>query len=71
MLVPVYRELGLDWSPSTAGAADDFVPGVTVDDVLTAVVEAFSERFDLVAKPMPEAIVRSGLELAPAHISPG
>jgi lipoate-protein ligase A len=71
VLDPVYRELGLDWLPSTAGAIDDFVPDVTVDDVLTAVVEAFSERFDLVAKPMPEAIVRSGLELAPAHISPG
>jgi lipoate-protein ligase A len=70
VLEPVYHELGLDWSPSTAGAVDDFVPGVTVDDVLMAVVQAFSERFDLVTVPMPEPIVRSGLALAPSHISP-
>jgi lipoate-protein ligase A len=71
VLEPVYRELDLDWLPSTAGAIDDFVQDVTVDDVRTAVVDAFSERFELVATPMPEAIVKSGLDLAPSHISPG
>jgi lipoate-protein ligase A len=71
VLVPVYRELGLEWLPSTAGAIDDLVQGVTVDDVRTAVVDAFSERFELVPSRMPDDIVRSGLELAPSHISPG
>ncbi len=71
VLEPVYRALGLDWLPSTAGAVDDFVSGIAVDDVRAAVVEAFSERFALVEAPMPEGIVQSGLELAPSHISPG
>ncbi len=71
VLEPVYRALDLDWLPSTAGALDEFVANVTVDDVRAAVVEAFSDRFDLVETQMPEGIVRSGLELAPTHISPG
>lgn len=71
VLEPVYRALGLDWLPSTAGAVDDFVSDVTVDDVRTAVIDAFSERFELVETSMPAGIVRSGLELAASHISPG
>lgn len=31
VLVDVYRALGLDWDPATAGAATDAVPGITVD----------------------------------------
>lgn len=31
VLVDVYRALGLDWDPSTAGAAADAVPGITVE----------------------------------------
>lgn len=70
VLSPVYRELGLEWLPSTAGAIDDFAPGVTMDGVLQAVVEAFADRFELVPTGLPEQIVRSGLDLAPSHISP-
>ncbi len=68
-LGPVYRELGVDWIPSTAGAIDDFVPDVTVDSVRSAVVAAFSERFEVAPAPIPPGIVQLGLELAPAHIS--
>lgn len=70
VLQPVYRALGLDWVPSTAGAIDDFVPEVTVEAVRQAVIETFSERFELVRRPMPDDVVESGLELAPSHISP-
>jgi lipoate-protein ligase A len=70
VLEPVYRALGLDWLPSTAGAIDDFVQDVTVDAVQSALIQAFSERFELNRAPMPDEIVRAGLELAPSHISP-
>ncbi|AJT41096.1 lipoate--protein ligase [Psychromicrobium lacuslunae] len=40
-LVDVYRELGLDWSPKTAGAAEDLQPGLTVEAVKMAVLEAY------------------------------
>lgn len=36
ILVPVYEALGLDWDPATAGAVSDEVPGVSWEDVATA-----------------------------------
>ncbi|WP_394938068.1 biotin/lipoate A/B protein ligase family protein [Psychromicrobium sp. YIM B11713] len=41
-LIDVYRELGLEWDPSTAGAAEDLQPGLTVEAVETAVLEAYA-----------------------------
>lgn len=41
VLTDTYAALGLDWDPSTAGAVDDLVPEVTVDDVEGAVREAY------------------------------
>jgi len=70
VLEPVYGELGLDWTPSTAGAIDDFVSRVSVDSVRRAVIDAFSSRFEVAPASMPQAIVQAGLELAPSHISP-
>lgn len=40
-LIDVYRELGLDWLPETAGAAEDLQPGLTVETVKKAVLEAY------------------------------
>ena len=71
VLEPVYRALDLEWLPSTAGAIDDFLPDIKVDDVRQAVIDAFSERFQLVETVMPGTIVQSGLNLAPLHVSPG
>ncbi|HET8880082.1 MAG TPA: lipoate--protein ligase family protein [Arthrobacter sp.] len=36
-----YAALGLAWDPATAGAADDLVPGLTVDAVEAAVLGAY------------------------------
>lgn len=36
VLVPVYAAMGVDWDPTTAGAVEDELPGVTRDDVLAA-----------------------------------
>ena len=44
----VYAALELDWDPATAGAIEDDVPGVTVDDVERAVLDAYGRRFELV-----------------------
>src|SRR5689334_12187558 len=47
-LAAVYDPLELDWDPWTAGAIEDDVPGVSVDDVERAVVDAYAARFQLV-----------------------
>ncbi|MCW2998974.1 MAG: lipoate--protein ligase family protein [Solirubrobacterales bacterium] len=43
-LTAVYRELAIPWDPATAGAAEDVRPGVRVQDVETAIVDALRRR---------------------------
>jgi lipoate-protein ligase A len=47
-LAAAYEPLELDWDPATAGAIEDDVPGVTLDDVERAVLDAYGRRFELV-----------------------
>jgi len=44
VLEDVNAALGLEWDPVTAGAAEDDVPGLTVDDVQRAVLDAYAGR---------------------------
>jgi hypothetical protein len=44
VLADVYHALELKWDESTAGAVEDEVPGVTVDDVERAVLAAYGAR---------------------------
>ncbi|WP_336853714.1 lipoate--protein ligase family protein [Sinomonas albida] len=44
VLTDVYRALGLPFEPSTAGAADELVPGLTVDDVEAALLAMYRDR---------------------------
>ena len=48
VLVPVYEALELPFEPSTAGSVADEVPGIGYEEVETALIEAFAERYDLV-----------------------
>jgi octanoyl-[GcvH]:protein N-octanoyltransferase len=69
VLEDVYAALGLDWDPATAGAADDDVPGLGVDAVERAVLDAYAARE---GGPLPEsaldgATVARARELATAH----
>jgi lipoate-protein ligase A len=41
-LEDVNAALGLDWDPATAGAAEDEVPGLSVDEVERAVLDAYA-----------------------------
>ncbi len=52
VLTDVYAALGLPWQTSTAGSAEDLVPGVSVDVVLEAVLAAYRAVVHLEA---PEA----------------
>lgn len=47
VLSSVYSALALDWDPRTAGAAEDLVPGTTVDDVEAAVLRAYARTVEL------------------------
>lgn len=56
-LVPVYRAMGLEWDPATAGALTDVDPSVTVKAATEAMVAALEDRFDLVPAPLDPHIV--------------
>jgi octanoyl-[GcvH]:protein N-octanoyltransferase len=43
VLTDVYAALEIDWTAATAGAVDEEVPGVSVDDVERAVIASFGE----------------------------
>lgn len=51
VLTETYAALGLEWEPSTAGAADDLVPGLDVDAVEKALLETYAGHASLVAAP--------------------
>lgn len=49
VLTDVYDALGLPFDPSTAGAADDLVPGLTVDDVEQSLLAMYEAQGALAA----------------------
>lgn len=51
VLTDTYAALGLEWEPSTAGAADDLVPGLDVEAVEKALLATYAGHVDLVAAP--------------------
>jgi hypothetical protein len=45
VLSDVNAALGLEWDPATAGAAEDEVPGLSIEDVERAVLGAYAAAF--------------------------
>jgi octanoyl-[GcvH]:protein N-octanoyltransferase len=66
-LVDVYAALELDWDPATAGAIDDDVPGVTIDDVERAVLDAYAARFELVEAALDEQTLATAESFVERH----
>ena len=54
VLTDVYSALELDWRPETAGAANDLVPDVTVNDIAQALAEQYAEYVDLSEGSWPD-----------------
>jgi lipoate-protein ligase A len=68
VLIPVYRALGLDWDPRTAGSLADRSPGITVDLVMESIRDQFMRRFPLVERGLPPEILASAGELVDDHL---
>ncbi|WP_022873669.1 lipoate--protein ligase family protein [Nesterenkonia alba] len=47
VLTEAYSAMGLEWDPLSAGAADDLIPGVSVDDVEHAILQTYSRYWEL------------------------
>lgn len=67
VLVPVYEALGLEWNPATAGALDDVIPGVGLDEVRDAILTEVSEFATLEPGVLPTEVVEMGRRLSSTH----
>ncbi|MGE3858268.1 MAG: biotin/lipoate A/B protein ligase family protein [Dehalococcoidia bacterium] len=56
-LEPVYRALDLEWAPATAGSVRAEAPGVTWDDVASALLAAFARRYEVRETSLDPAVV--------------
>jgi octanoyl-[GcvH]:protein N-octanoyltransferase len=65
VLTDVYSALELDFDPATAAAVEDVAPGITVDDVERAVVEAFAPSGLL---PLTDELRAAAEACAPRHV---
>lgn len=68
VLIPVYRALGLDWDPRTAGALADRSPGITPDLVAETIESGFAQRFDLVVGSLPDSLLADANQMLPEHL---
>ncbi|MDN5813752.1 MAG: lipoate--protein ligase family protein [Arthrobacter sp.] len=53
VLESVYADMGLDFDPTTAGAAEDLVPGTTVEAVEQALLQAYARHTTVVDPQQP------------------
>jgi len=56
VLTSVYAALGLDWDPATAGAAEDLLPGLTVDDAEAALLAGY-RRYAQLRQGAPDRLL--------------
>jgi octanoyl-[GcvH]:protein N-octanoyltransferase len=67
VLEDVYAALELEWDPGTVGAVADEVPGVGVDAVREALLDAYTERYELVPAAVSLEEMAAGADLLDRH----
>jgi lipoate-protein ligase A len=70
VLVPVYEALGLEFEPATAGAVDDELRSVSIDEVEEALMEELRLGYDVVDEPLDRDTLDLAKRLAPEHVAP-
>ena len=70
VLVPVYEALELPWDPETVGAVQGSAPGVTVEDVRAAVLDALGRLADLRSVPISTDLLESAAARVERHRVP-
>lgn len=68
VLIPVYRALGIDWDPRTAGALADRSAGTKTADVSNAVIVQLQKFTAIGAAPIPGEIIERGRSMIERHI---
>jgi lipoate-protein ligase A len=70
VLVPVYDALGLEFDPATAGAVEDELSPVSMDEVEEALIEQLRPGYDVTEEPLDPETLDLAKRLAPEHVAP-
>lgn len=70
VLIPVYRELGLEWRPETAGAITDLLPEATVGDLETTLLGRLRRDSDVREVDLDPETVTAAIAAADRFRSP-
>jgi hypothetical protein len=70
VLVPVYRELGLDWDPATAGSTADEEPAAGWEAVRDALIAEYAALGELEEASLDGETLALARRLAPEHRPP-
>jgi lipoate-protein ligase A len=68
VLSAVSGPLGLSWHPEAFGTVGREVPGITVDDVRSALTAAYASHYAFVEGPLDEETVASAGQLLDRHV---
>ncbi len=68
MLLPVYRELGIEWDPETTGDLASALPGIDLETVADSMLTRVAEEADLVEIEPDSATIALAEQLAPRHV---
>lgn len=68
VLIPVYRALGLDWDPRTAGSLADRSPGLTTDLVMESILDQFRRHYPMVEGALGSDLLRNAESLLGDHL---
>ncbi len=70
VLGPVYRDLGIDWDPATAGDLRDRHPALSHEELILAVRRRLATMGGPEEAELPSSIIAAGATLAASHIAP-
>lgn len=68
VLIPIYRALGLDWDPRTAGALADRSPGLSTNLVMKSIEDQFRRRYAIVDGELSQRLLDRAHDLVPEHL---
>lgn len=70
VLLPVYAAMDFDWRPETTGSVDAEAAGVTFDEVVGALVDAFAARHEVAEAGLDPALVEEATHRRDAFRAP-
>jgi octanoyl-[GcvH]:protein N-octanoyltransferase len=70
VLDPVYRALGLEWNPATAGALAEGQAGLGPESVEEALIEAFGQEVELLERDLDPGTLDLARERSADYLSP-